>query len=96
VIRAAKVDSNQPEIVKALRKIGASVLITSQLKNAFDILVGYRDQLFIIEIKDGTLPPSKRKLSPGRACRRDVSHRKFSRRSFVYHYKMTTLDVRLN
>jgi len=32
-----KVDSNQSEIVKALRNAGAWVTITSQLKNAFDI-----------------------------------------------------------
>lgn len=63
--RAAKVDSNQSEIVAALRKRGAVVLITSQLKNAFDILVGYKGQLFIVEIKDGKLPPSARKLTDG-------------------------------
>ena len=63
--RSAKVDRNQNEIVKALRQIGCCVLITSQLKNAFDILVGYRGKLFIMEIKDGELPPSARKLSEG-------------------------------
>lgn len=65
--RDAKVDRNQPEIVEALRKLGAFVLITSQLKNAFDILVGYKGKLFIMEIKDGLLPPSARKLSSGEA-----------------------------
>ncbi|SEO78296.1 hypothetical protein SAMN05216316_1086 [Nitrosovibrio sp. Nv6] len=30
--RAAKVDTNQPEIVDAFRKMGCSVLIISQLK----------------------------------------------------------------
>ena len=63
--RAAKVDVNQPEIVAALRKIGAAVLITSQLKNAFDILVGYQGRLYIMEIKDGAKPPSARKLTEG-------------------------------
>lgn len=63
--RAAKTDNNQSEIVKALRQCGAFVLITSQLKNAFDILVGYRGKLFIIEIKDGNKPPSQRKLTEG-------------------------------
>ena len=79
--RAAKVDVNQPEIVKALRKVGATVLITSQLKNAFDILVGYRGQLFIIEIKDGTLSPSRRKLTDGEIkCKTD-----FERVGVTYH-----------
>ena len=63
--RNAKVDVNQPEIVKALRKFGATVLITSQLKNCFDILVGYNGINYIMEIKDGTLPPSKKRLTEG-------------------------------
>lgn len=63
--RAAKVDSNQPEIVKVLRTMGATVLLLHQVKNAFDILVGYRGKLFIMEIKDGNLPPSARKLTTG-------------------------------
>lgn len=63
--RNAKVDENQPEIVEALRKAGAFVVITSQLKNAFDILVAFRGKLFIMEIKDGEKPPSARKLTDG-------------------------------
>ncbi|OED34242.1 hypothetical protein AB832_07750 [Flavobacteriaceae bacterium (ex Bugula neritina AB1)] len=50
--RAAKVDKNQPEIVKFLRSCGAQVLLTHQIKNAFDILVGFRGELFIMEIKN--------------------------------------------
>lgn len=63
--RAAKVDRNQSEIVNALRMIGATVLITSQLKGAFDLLVGYKGKLFIMEVKDGDLPPSARRLTDG-------------------------------
>ena len=63
--RAAKIDSNQNEIVEALRRCGASVLITSQLKNCFDILVGYNGINYIVEIKDGKKPPSQRKLTEG-------------------------------
>lgn len=63
--RAAKVDSNQKEIVAALRKRGAAILITSQLKNAFDILVGFNKKLYIVEIKDGSKPQSARKLTQG-------------------------------
>jgi hypothetical protein len=64
---AARVDANQAEIVKKLRSIGASVLMTFQLKNCFDILVGYRKQTFIFEIKDPAQPPSARKLTAGEA-----------------------------
>lgn len=63
--RAAKVDRNQPEIVKSLRRVGAVVLITSQLKNCFDILVLFKGRIYMVEIKDGLLPPSGRKLTPG-------------------------------
>ena len=63
--RNARVDRNQSEIVKQLRSYGATVLITSQLKNAFDILVGYKSKLFIMEIKDPLQPPSKRRMTEG-------------------------------
>lgn len=63
--RAARVDRNQKQIVDGLRSIGASVLITSQLKNCFDILVGYRGVTYIMEIKDGDKPKSQRKLTKG-------------------------------
>jgi hypothetical protein len=62
---ASRVDGNQPEIVKALRAIGASVLHLHQLKNCFDLLVGYRGRTFVIEVKDPAQPPSARKLTPG-------------------------------
>lgn len=67
----AKVDGNQKEIVEGLRKMGASVLIVSQLKNCFDILVGYKGVNYIMEIKDGSLPPSKRRLTLGEQKFRD-------------------------
>lgn len=71
--RAAKVDRNQKEIVKAWRQAGAVVLHTHQLKNAFDALVFFRGQTFCVEIKDGELPPSKRRLSEGEErCEKDL------------------------
>jgi hypothetical protein len=60
---ASRVDANQPAIVGALRGIGASVLHVHQLKNCFDILVGYRGRTFLMELK--TSP--KEKLTPGEA-----------------------------
>ena len=63
--RAAKVDSNQNEVVKLLRKIpGVSVAITSQLGNGFvDFVVGYKGKNYMIELKDGDKVASKRKLT---------------------------------
>ena len=63
--RAAKVDANQKQIVKETRAIGATVLIVSQLKNLFDIIVCYRGKTHLVEIKDGSKPPSARKLTEG-------------------------------
>jgi len=45
--QAAKIDSNQPDIVKALRKING---VTVEL-NHDDILVGYKGLTFWFEIK---------------------------------------------
>jgi hypothetical protein len=64
---ASRVDANQPAVVKALRAIGASVLHTHQLKNCFDLLVGYRGRTFLMEVKDPSQPPSARQLTPGEA-----------------------------
>ena len=63
--RAARVDANQVDIVGRLRLFGCSVLIVSQLKNCFDILVGYKGVNYAFEIKDGHKPPSQRKLTGG-------------------------------
>lgn len=46
--RAAKVDANQPEIVKALRKIPGVTVQTGH----DDILVGHMGKTFQIEIKE--------------------------------------------
>jgi Holliday junction resolvase len=62
--RAAKIDSNQPEIVEALRAIGASVATTHTAGKGFpDLVVGYGAVNYLLEIKDGSLSPSARKLT---------------------------------
>ena len=63
--RAARIDDNQNEIVQDLRNAGASVTITSMVGSGFpDIVVGYQGRNYLIEIKDGSKPPSKRRLTP--------------------------------
>lgn len=62
---AARVDDNQTEIVKAYRKMGCSVLITSQLKECCDLFVSKSLKTMAVEVKDGSKPPSARKLSEG-------------------------------
>lgn len=62
--RAAKVDANQACIVKALRKIGASVQMLHAVgQGCPDVLVGYRSRNFLLEIKDGRKVKSARKLT---------------------------------
>ena len=66
--RNAKVDTNQPEIVKALRAVGATVEPTHMIGRGFpDIVVGYRGMNYLLEIKDGDKVPSKRKLTDDEA-----------------------------
>jgi hypothetical protein len=63
--RAARVDRNQAEIVEALRKAGATVHITSSAGDGFpDLVVAYQRQTYLLEVKDGTKPPSERELTP--------------------------------
>lgn len=62
---AARIDSNQPQIVAALRELGASVLHLHTIgKGAPDILIGYQGKNALVELKDGDKPPSARKLTP--------------------------------
>lgn len=60
----ARIDSNQPEIVKGLRDTGHSVAVTSAVGKGFpDIIVGRNGHTLPMEIKDESKPPSKRKLT---------------------------------
>ena len=66
--RAAKVDANHADIVKALRSIGCSVQSLAAIgKGVPDIMVSRRGSTFCLEIKDGSKPPSARKLTPDEA-----------------------------
>ena len=87
--QAARVDANQPEIVKALRDYGAYVVITSQLKNAFDILAFYNGKVYPIEIKDGSKPESARRLTAGeQICKKEIE-----RRGCEYHIIKTVEEA---
>ena len=63
--RAAKTDANQAEIVATLRMVGATVQPLHAVGGGVpDLLVGFRGQTYLIEVKDGRKPPSERKLTP--------------------------------
>jgi hypothetical protein len=60
--RAAKVDSNQAEMVEFFRKCGASVQILSQVGAGFpDVLIGYGGRNYLVELKSeiGKLTPDQ-------------------------------------
>lgn len=62
--RAARIDANQVEIVSALRKVGATVQHLHVIGlGCPDVLVGWKGKNHLLEIKDGSLPPSKRALT---------------------------------
>lgn len=59
-----RIDRNQPEIVKALRKAGASVIsLADQGNGCPDLLVGFGYRNYLLEVKDPLQPPSKRRLT---------------------------------
>ncbi len=65
MLRAARVDRNQSEIVQEFRDLGWTVLIISQLKNCCDIIVSKNGETIAVEIKDGEKPASAQKLTGG-------------------------------
>jgi hypothetical protein len=62
--RANRIDDNQNDIVAALRKAGATVRVISQGDGIPDLLVGFRGETILFEVKDGNKPPSARTLTP--------------------------------
>jgi len=63
--RARRVDSNQAAIVALLRALGCVVEVTSDVGRGFPDLVvkTKRGRVLLIEVKDGSKPPSARKLT---------------------------------
>lgn len=61
---AHRTDANQPEIAEAFRKLGCQVAITSGLGDGFpDLVVGKQLKVLLVEVKDGSKPPSARELT---------------------------------
>lgn len=72
--RKGRVDGNQSTLVEQLRDIpGVSVCVTSSLGNGMtDLVVGFRGANYLIEVKDGSLPPSGQKLTSDEIKFRDT------------------------
>ncbi len=63
MIAPKRTDRNHREILDALRDVGAVYLDLHALPGCLDALVGFRGQLHLLEIKDGDLPASRRRLT---------------------------------
>lgn len=62
--RAARIDTNQPEIVKGLRDRGCVVAHLHTIgRGVPDICVGFGGRNYLFEIKDPTRPLSQRMLT---------------------------------
>jgi hypothetical protein len=67
-VKRAKVDDNQREIVRALRDAGASILHLHRVGGGCpDLAVGFRWATYLLEVKDGSKPPSAQKLTPAQS-----------------------------
>jgi hypothetical protein len=60
-----RTDANHKQILSECRQIvGLTVFSTHEVGKGFpDIVVGYKGKNYLFEIKDGTKPPSARKLT---------------------------------
>lgn len=62
--RAARVDANHVEVVAALRKAGCTVCSLAAVGQGVpDLLVGRNGTTYLLEVKDGSKPPSERRLT---------------------------------
>lgn len=60
---AHKVDANHGEIERALTQIGVGVFDSSALGEFVDLVTFHRGHVRLLEVKDGSKPPSARKLT---------------------------------
>jgi hypothetical protein len=59
-----RIDANHNVIVDGVRAVGAEVQsLASVGRGCVDVLVAYRGTWYVAEIKDGSKPPSKQKLT---------------------------------
>ena len=60
-----KVDRIQPQVTRELRRAGCFVAPTHELGQGFvDLVVARAGVWYLLELKDGMLPPSKQRLTP--------------------------------
>lgn len=74
--RAARVDANHRAICDALARIPGLVLVdlSGAGEGVPDLVAGWRGRWHFLEIKDGTKPPSARKLTPAQVQWHAAAH----------------------
>ena len=60
---ARRRDANHAAVVQFLADVGVEVLDLHTLAGALDLLVGVRGVLYLVELKDGLKPPSRRRVT---------------------------------
>lgn len=71
--RAARLDSNHGDVRIHLERHGWTTRSTAPLGDDFPDIIAARQQFTaLVEVKDGSKPPSKRKLSEGQQRFRDT------------------------
>lgn len=89
-MRAAKIDANQPEIVKALRAAGAAVQHLHAVgAGCPDLLCSIDGRNFLVEVKDGDKPPSAQKLTPDQV----EWHKNWKAPVYIVNSVETALDL---
>jgi len=62
--RAARIDGNHEAVVEALETVGATVQSLAAVGDGCpDLLVARAGRIYLIEVKDGSKPPSARALT---------------------------------
>jgi hypothetical protein len=62
--RRPRIDGNHVAVVEAFRRCGASVFSTASMGDGFpDLVCGFRGVTHLVEVKDGSLSPSRRRLT---------------------------------
>lgn len=67
-MRARRTDGNHADVMKAFRKLGCNVADTSRMGGGYpDLTVAVGAAVALVEVKDGSLAPSKQRLTDDEA-----------------------------